>query len=303
MVNYDTKGDKIFNAVNAVLLFIITLLVVYPIWFVLCASISDPVAVNMGEMLFWPKDITFSGYEAVFRDPEVLSGYRNSIIYTLLGTLVALATTLPAAYALSRKDLIGGSIFTKFFLVTMFFNGGLIPTYLVVQKLGMTGRGLQTVWPIILLGAVGMTNIVISRTFFISSIPLELQEAAQIDGASNFQIFTRVILPLSKPIIAVMALFAAVSHWNNYFTAMIYINDVELKPLQLILREVLTQAEYNAKMVEQGAIDVGDIQESLRVQELIRYSLIVVATLPVMVIYPFIQKYFVKGIMVGSVKA
>ncbi len=299
MVNYDTRTDKVFNVVNLVTLVIITLLVLYPIWFVLCASISDPVAVNTGKMICWPKDVTFSGYKAVFQDPAVLLGYRNSILYTALGTLVSLAITLPAAYALSRKDLVYVSVFTKFFLVTMFFSGGLIPSYLTLQKIGMVG----TIWPVVLVGAVGMSNIVISRTFFISSIPAELQEAAQIDGASNFKIFFRIILPLSKPIIAVMALFSAVGHWNNYFTAMIYLDDDKLKPLQLVLREILMQAEFNAKMVEQGLMDVGDLQESLRLQELIRYSLIVVATLPVMIIYPFIQKYFVKGIMVGSIKA
>ena len=299
MVNYDTRTDKVFNVVNLVILVMITLLVLYPIWFVLCASISDPVAVNTGKMIFWPKGVTFSGYKAVFQDPAVLLGYRNSILYTGLGTLVSLAITLPAAYALSRKDLVYVSVFTKFFLVTMFFSGGLIPSYLTLQKIGMVG----TIWPVVLVGAVGMSNIVISRTFFISSIPSELQEAAQIDGASNFKIFFRIILPLSKPIIAVMALFSAVGHWNNYFTAMIYLDDDKLKPLQLVLREILMQAEFNAKMVEQGLMDVGDLQESLRLQELIRYSLIVVATLPVMIIYPFIQKYFVKGIMVGSIKA
>jgi len=181
----------------------------------------------------------------------------------------------------------------------MFFSGGLIPSYIVINNLHL----VNTVWVLLLVGATGMTNILLSRTFFINSIPHEMEEAAQIDGCSNLKLFFGIILPLSKPIIAVMTLFFAVGHWNQYFTAMIYINDARLKPLQLVLRDILVESEFNAKMIEQGVIDVGEIAERLRLQELIRYSLIVVATLPVMCIYPFIQKYFVKGIMIGAIKA
>ena len=199
----------------------------------------------------------------------------------------------------SRRDFVGNKFFTVVFLITMFFSGGLIPSYIVINNLHL----VNTVWVLLLVGATGMTNILLSRTFFINSIPHEMEEAAQIDGCSNLKLFFGIILPLSKPIIAVMTLFFAVGHWNQYFTAMIYINDARLKPLQLVLRDILVESEFNAKMIEQGVIDVGEIAERLRLQELIRYSLIVVATLPVMCIYPFIQKYFVKGIMIGAIKA
>ncbi|HBG76436.1 MAG TPA: sugar ABC transporter permease [Clostridiales bacterium] len=295
----ETRSDRIFNGVNILILTLILIVSIYPIWFVLCASISDPVAVNTGKMLIWPKGVTFSGYVSVFKDPNVLLGYRNTVFYTVFGTLINLAVTLPAAYALSRRDFVGNKFFTVVFLITMFFSGGLIPSYIVINNLHL----VNTVWVLLLVGATGMTNILLSRTFFINSIPHEMEEAAQIDGCSNLKLFFGIILPLSKPIIAVMTLFFAVGHWNQYFTAMIYINDARLKPLQLVLRDILVESEFNAKMIEQGVIDVGEIAERLRLQELIRYSLIVVATLPVMCIYPFIQKYFVKGIMIGAIKA
>ena len=281
----ETRSDRIFNGVNILILTLILIVSIYPIWFVLCASIS--------------KGVTFSGYVSVFKDPNVLLGYRNTVFYTVFGTLINLAVTLPAAYALSRRDFVGNKFFTVVFLITMFFSGGLIPSYIVINNLHL----VNTVWVLLLVGATGMTNILLSRTFFINSIPHEMEEAAQIDGCSNLKLFFGIILPLSKPIIAVMTLFFAVGHWNQYFTAMIYINDARLKPLQLVLRDILVESEFNAKMIEQGVIDVGEIAERLRLQELIRYSLIVVATLPVMCIYPFIQKYFVKGIMIGAIKA
>jgi len=293
------KSDILFNIINLFLLSIIFIIAVYPIWFVLCASISDPVFVNTGKVLLLPKGVTFSGYVSVFKDPAILLGYRNTFFYTIIGTFINLCVTLPAAYALSRKDFVGNKLFTLIFLFTMFFSGGLIPTYLVISKLNM----VNTIWVLLVVGATGMTNIILSRTFFVNSIPPEMQEAAQIDGCSNLRLFTNIILPLSKPIIAVMSLFFAVGHWNEYFTAMIYITIPKLKPLQLVLRDILVESQFNAKMIEQGVIDVGEISERLKLQELIRYSLIVVATLPVMCLYPFIQKYFVKGIMIGAVKA
>ena len=294
----ETGSDHAFSIINGLILTFILIVSVYPIWFVLCASISDPVAVNTGKMLLWPKNITFSGYAGVFKNPNVLTGYRNTFFYTFFGTLINLGVTLPAAYALSRRDFVGNRFFTVVFLITMFFSGGLIPTYMIINKLNL----VNTVWVLLLVGATGMTNIILSRTFFINSIPAEMQEAAQIDGCSNFRLFFGIVLPLSKPIIAVMTLFFAVGHWNQYFTAMIYISDPKLKPLQLVLRDILVESEFNAKMIEQGVIDVGEISERLRLKELIRYSLIVVATLPVMCIYPFIQKYFVKGVMIGAIK-
>jgi len=299
MVIKESRGDKIFNLINGAILFIILLISVYPIWFVLCASISEPDLVNSGKMLFWPKEITFGGYKAVFTDPQILIGYRNTIFYTVFGTLINLAVTMPAAYALSRKDFVGNRLITIFFLITMFFSGGLIPTYLIIDKLHM----VNTIWVLLIVYATNMSNIILSRTFFSNSIPQEMQEAAQIDGCSNFKLFLQIVLPLSKPIIAVMTLFFAIGHWNEYFTSMIYISNDKLKPLQLVLNDILVKSDAMERLIQTGAIDPSKLEESLRIKSLIRYSLIVVASLPIMCLYPFIQKYFVKGVMIGALKA
>ncbi len=294
----ETKADKIFSAVNALVLILILVFCFYPIWFVLCASISNPTLVNSGRVVLYPQGITWVGYQSLFREPMVGIGYRNTIFYTAAGTLINLAVTLPAAYALSRKDFVGRNVLTGIFLFTMFFSGGMIPSYLVVQKLHM----VNTIWAMLLLGATSMYNIILCRTFFANSIPAELQDAAEIDGCSNFQLFTRIILPLSKPIIAVMTLFFAISHWNSYFTALLYITNDNLKPLQLVLQNILVQSDVMTQMIESGQLDAGLMEESMRIKQLIRYSLIVTASLPVMCLYPLVQKYFVKGIMIGAVK-
>lgn len=294
----ETRADKIFNTINISILMILLVVTIYPLWFVLCASISNPDLVNSGEMIFLPKDVSFDGYKNIFGDPRILKGYANSIFYTVAGTILNLFVTLPAAYALSRKDFVGNKFFTMMFLFTMFFSGGLIPTYMTVNNLGLR----NTPWVMIILGATSMTNIILSRTFFYSNIPDEITEAAQIDGCSNFRLFLQVILPLSKPIIAVMALFFAVTHWNGYFTAMIYLSDKNLQPLQIILREILVQSEFNAQMLLVGSNDATALASELKVAEQIKYALVVVATLPVMCIYPFVQKHFVKGVMIGAVK-
>ena len=299
MIIKESKGDRVFNWINMAVLAIALIVAIYPIWFVLCASISDPDLVNSGKMLFWPADITFSGYKAVFSDPQILIGYRNTIFYTVVGTLINLAVTLPAAYALSRKDFVGNKLITIFFLITMFFSGGLIPTYLIIDKLHM----VNTIWVLLIVYATNMSNIILSRTFFANSIPGEMQEAAQIDGCSNFKLFMRIVLPLSKPIIAVMTLFFAIGHWNEYFTAMIYISNEKLKPLQLVLNDILIQSDTMEQMIQTGAIDPSNLEESLRIKSLIRYSLIVTASLPIMCLYPLVQKYFVKGVMIGALKA
>ena len=294
----ETKGDKIFGAVNAFLLILVLIFCFYPIWFVLCASISNPTLVNSGKVVLFPQGITWVGYQSLFREPMVGIGYRNTIFYTTAGTIINLLVTLPAAYALSRKDFVGRNVLTGIFLFTMFFNGGMIPNYLIVQKLHM----VNTVWAMLLLGATSMYNIILCRTFFTNSIPPELQDAAEIDGCTNFQLFTRIILPLSKPIIAVMTLFFAISHWNSYFTALLYITNDNLKPLQLVLQNILVQSDVMTQMIESGQLDAGLMEESMRIKQLIRYSLIVTASLPVMCLYPLVQKYFVKGVMIGAVK-
>ena len=298
MVIKETGRDKAFIIANYVILSVILLVCLYPLWFVILASISDPDLVNSGQVWLIPRQISFTGYQNLFNDKSILRGYANTLLYTGGGTLINLAVTLPAAYALSRKDFVGRRFFTIMFLITMFFSGGLIPTFMVVRDLGLYNNP----WVMVVLGATSMTNIIISRTFFITNIPNELHEAAQIDGCGNVRFFTQIVLPISTAIIAVMALFFAVTHWNGYFTALIYIRDNDWKPLQIIMREVLMRSQFNAEMLQQGGDTAGLLQEELKAAEQIKYALIVVASLPVMLIYPFIQKYFVKGVTVGAVK-
>ncbi len=298
MLKHESRGDKVFNAVNITVLIAILILTLYPLWFIVCASISNPDLVNTGKMILFPKDISFDGYINIFNDKSILRGYFNTIIYTALGTTLNLAVTLPAAYALSRKDFVGRKFFTMMFLFTMFFSGGLIPTYIVVGQMGLHNNPLV----MIILGATSMTNIILSRTFFMSNIPREVEEAAQIDGCSNFRIFFQIVLPLSTAIIAVMALFFAVSHWNSYFVAMIYLQDDKYQPLQIILREILVKSQFNAELLAQGGDTAEALQLELKTAEQIKYALVVVSSIPVIAVYPFVQKYFVKGVTVGAVK-
>ena len=298
MVIRETKRDRIFNFFNGLILTVVFLLCLYPLWFIIIASISNPDLINAGKVWLIPQDVSLDGYKALFADDSVVRGYINTIIYTAGGTCVNLAVTLPAAYALSRKDFVGRNFFTKMFLFTMFFSGGLIPTFLTVKSLGLYNNPLVMV----ILGATSMTNIIISRTFFQTNIPDELREAAEIDGCSNTRFFFSIVLPLSTAIIAVMALFFAVTHWNGYFTAMIYIREEEWKPLQIIMRDILMESEFNAQMLQQGGDTAGMLQQELRTAEQIKYALIVVSSIPVMIIYPFVQKHFVKGVTVGAVK-
>ena len=298
MVIRETKRDRIFNFFNGLILTVVFLLCLYPLWFIIIASISNPDLINAGKVWLIPQDVSLDGYKALFADDSVVRGYINTIIYTAGGTCVNLAVTLPAAYALSRKDFVGRNFFTKMFLFTMFFSGGLIPTFLTVKSLGLYNNPLVMV----ILGATSMTNIIISRTFFQTNIPDELREAAEIDGCSNTRFFFSIVLPLSTAIIAVMALFFAVTHWNGYFTAMIYIREEEWKPLQIIMRDILMESEFNAQMLQQGGDTAGMLQQELRTAEQIKYALIVVSSIPVMMIYPFVQKHLVKGVTVGAVK-
>lgn len=293
-----TKGDHIFDITNYIILGLFMLACAYPIWYVLIASISNPYLVNGGQIIFWPKGITWDGYKAVFQQPDVLIGYRNTIFYTTFGTLFSLFVTLMAAYALSRKDFVGRKAITIFCTFTMFFSGGMIPGYLVVQKLGL----INTPLCLIILGAVGAYNMFLCKSYFESNIAGEIQDAAEIDGCSNLKLFTKIVLPLSKPIIAVMVLFIAVGHWNSYFTALLYITNPNLKPLQLVLYNLLVASQSMIQMVNTGSIDANDAQKMYNMQQLIRYSLIITSSLPVMCLYPLVQKYFVKGIMLGSVK-
>ncbi|WP_213528388.1 carbohydrate ABC transporter permease, partial [Paenibacillus sp. J31TS4] len=230
-----SRGDRIFDFINTTMLVLITIIVLYPLLFVLSASVSDPSAVVRGELWLLPEGLNFEGYKKVFQNSEILTGYMNTIFYTVLGTAINLFMTICAAYPLSRKDFKGRHVVTAIIVFTMFFSGGLIPTYLLIKKLHM----LNTFWALVIPNAVAVTNIIIMRTYFQSSIPYEIQEAASIDGCNNFQILLRVVMPLSMPIIAVMILFYAVGHWNAFFNALIYLTDRGKYPLQLILREIL----------------------------------------------------------------
>lgn len=295
----ETRQDKIFLTLNYIYVTIAFLLVAYPLVYMISASISNPKEVASGAMWLFPKDITFEGYERVLQDQRIWSGYANTILYTVVGTAVNLVFTIPAAYALSRRDLVGRGFFMGVFMFTMFFGGGLVPSYLLIKELGM----INSMWALILPSAASVWNIIVSRTFFQGTIPSELQEAAQIDGCSNFKLFFKIVLPLSMPIIAVMALFYGVGHWNSYFSAMIYLNDSAKYPLQLVLRQILVLQEMSAQ--GSGMMDgssASALNNKAEVAALVRYAVIIVSTLPVIIIYPFLQRYFVQGVMIGSVK-
>ncbi|MBW7453110.1 carbohydrate ABC transporter permease [Paenibacillus sepulcri] len=296
----ETRADKLFVLMNYIYLFIALIVVLYPVLFIISASVSDPKYVSSGEMWLLPKGLNLDGYSRVFGNSKIWSGYLNTVIYTVLGTALNLFVTLPAAYALSRSDFAGRGLFMGLILVTMFFGGGLVPTYLLVKSLGL----MNTMGALILPAAASVWNIVVARTFFQTTVPRELQEAAHIDGCTNTGLFLRIILPLSGPIIAVMALFYGVMHWNSYFNALIYLNTESKYPLQLILRQILVLQEMSAETT--GAAVSGDMAAAMNnkaeVASLVKYAAIVVSTLPIIAVYPFLQRYFVQGVMIGSVK-
>ncbi len=291
-------SDEAFEKINFIFVLMITLIIVYPLIFVLSASISDPHAVNTGKVWLWPVDITFDGFTRVFNNKAIWVGYKNTIIYTVLGTLIHLFLLLPCAYALSRKELMAKKFFLWFILFTMLFNGGLIPTYLVVKGLGM----VNTMWAIVVPGVIGAWSILVARSFFQQTIPDQLVEASKIDGASDFYLFIKVVLPLSLPIIAVMALFHAVALWNQYFNALIYLSDDKLFPLQLILRQILILNEVSADSAASAAGAAQSFADQVKTASLVKYAVIIVSSLPLLIVYPFLQRFFVKGVLIGSVK-
>ena len=293
-----SKGDLVFNIFNTVFLIIVTIITLYPLIFVVSASISDPNMVNSGKMWLWPIGFTLDGYNRVFANSDIWIGYRNTIFYTVFGTLLNLAVTIPCAYALAKKSLPGRKFFNFLFLFTMFFSGGLIPLYMLVKFLHL----LDTIWAVLLPTAASIWNIIITRTFLETTIPDGLEEAAEIDGCSTFMKFFKIILPLSAPIIAVMALFYGVGHWNSYFNEMIFLSDRNKFPLQVFLREliIITQMDTNGQTIT--STEAQSIAEQQRLAGIIKYSIMVVSTLPIICVYPFLQRFFVKGVMVGSIK-
>lgn len=287
-------GDKIFYALSGLILTLLLVVVLYPILFVLAASFSSGQAVSAGRVFLWPVDFSLEGYEIVFNNKDILLGFRNSIIYTVVGTFINLVMTMIAGYVLSRDDVPGHNQFMLLFTFTMFFSGGMIPNYMLLRSMHM----LDTIWSMVIPGALGVYNMIIARTFIRTSIPGELLDAAQIDGCSDIRYFTTIVLPLSKAIMAVLVLFYGVGHWNSYFNPMLYLNTRELYPLPIILKEILIANQIDPSTVTDPELQLRIAQTA----DVIKYALIVVSTIPVMIIYPFVQKYFVKGVMIGSIK-
>ena len=300
-LNRRTRGDRIFDFCNVVFISLVLLLMLYPLYFTVIASLSDPYAVVNGKVFLWPKGFTLEAYRNVFQESRIWRGYRNSIFYTVAGTAFNLFLTIPAAYTLSKKELVGRGIISTFFLIPMYFGGGLIPFYLQVKSLNLINQP----YTLVILGGISIYNMVVSRVYFQSSIPGELYESARIDGASDFRQFFTIALPLSAPILAVMALYYAVGHWNGYMTAMIYTSSSEYQPLQIELRAILLMnqtAFSEAVALDADAMDLNDLARRAYMAESMKYALIFIASAPMMIAYPFVQKYFVKGMMIGSLK-
>lgn len=274
----------------------------YPLLYVLSASVSDPDLVNAGKIVLLPKGFNLEGYQYVFKNKDIITGYVNTIFYTVVGTLVNLMVTLPCAYALSRKEMVDRGKLMVFFMITMYFSGGLIPSYLNIKSMGLVNT--RTI--MVINGALSVYNMIVARTFFASSIPNEIVESARIDGCDDFQIFNKIALPLSKALSAVMVLYYGVGHWNEYFTSMIYLDDREKFSLQLFLKEILVQGEMLAGLTTdtQGLSveEIAVLRQAAENATLTKYCVIVAAALPMLIIYPRLQKYFEKGVMIGSVK-
>ncbi|MEK3889327.1 carbohydrate ABC transporter permease [Bacillus sp. FSL K6-3431] len=290
---FHTKKDKLLLFINKILLIGMVLVIILPLLYVLLASFLDPSVLLSKGISFNPVDWTIEGYVRIMQDGAIIRGFFNAILYSVGFTLATVIVSIFAGYPLAVDGLVGKKVIMVFFLFTMFFGGGLIPTYLVIKNLGM----LNSIWAIILPGAVSVWNIILARTFF-KSIPKELNEAAKIDGATDIQIFFKIVLPLSKPIIFVLALYSFVGQWNSFFDAMIYLEDPKMHPLQLVLRSILIQNEVQPGMIN----DQLAMAELSKISEKIKYSSIILSSLPLIIMYPFFQKYFEKGVMVGSLK-
>ncbi len=288
-----SRTDKIFDFFLYTISTIIVIVMLYPMYFIVIASFSNPADVYAGNIVLLPKGITFKGYQKLLEYSQLWVGYKNTILYAALGTVISLVVNVPTAYALSRKDLCGRKLFTVFYLIPMFFTGGLIPTYLIVKDFGL----LDNFWVMVLPFSVITYYIIVARTFFNNSIPGDLWEAAQIDGCGNLGFFFQIVIPLSKAVLAVIALWTAVGQWNSYFNALIYLRNPDLQPLQLVLRNILISNQTISSM-STGAAAV----EAKQMADLIKYAIIVVSSAPIMCMYPFVQKHFNQGVMLGSLK-
>lgn len=287
-----TASDRVVDIAIVVIITLIVLAIIYPLWFIVIASFSQPDAVASGQVILLPKGVSLSGYAKILSDSRIWIGYRNTILYTLVGTAVNLVVTIPAAFALSRREFKPRRIIMFLFAFTMFFSGGLIPSYLLIKQLGL----LNSMWVFILPGAFGVYNMIIARSFFESSIPEELYDSARVDGVSYFGFFLRIVLPLSSAIIAVIGLYCFVGHWNDYFTGLIYIRDQSKQPLQNILQMILLANQTQSGTAGMSAAQTQNFADQ------IKFGVIIVSTLPLLVLYPFLQKYFNKGVMIGAVK-
>jgi multiple sugar transport system permease protein/putative aldouronate transport system permease protein len=289
-----SKGDRTYYTIVNVIMLLLLGIVAYPLVYIISASFSSPSAVASGRVVLWPVDFSLEGYQAVFRNKDIVGGYLNTFFYTFAGTALNVIMTMIGAYPLSRKDLKGRDFFMLLFTFTMIFSGGMIPGYILMQQLHL----INTPWVMIVPGAISVYNLIITRTFIQSTIPSDLLDASQIDGCSDTRYFFSIVLPLSKSILATITLFYAVGHWNAYFNAFLYLNDRKLFPLQIILREILIANTIDASQVVDPELE----QAKQGMADLLKYSLIVVSSLPVMIMYPFVQKYFVKGVMIGAIK-
>ena len=292
------REDVIFDTVIFIILTLILFVVAYPLYWVIISSFSDPTAVSAGKVLLRPMGWTLKGYAEVFKNSQVMRGFFNSIVITFVGVCVNLAVTLPTAYALSRDNFSGKKPITIFYMITMFFGGGMIPTYLVVKNMQL----LNTIWALVLPGCLSVYNMIVARTFFKSNISEELYEAGEIDGCTQSRFFFQIALPLSKAIIAIMVLYYGVGHWNSYFSALLYISDQDKYPLQLVLRNILITNQTALSQTATTAAARAALQEQQQLIDVMKYSLIIISSVPVLIMYPLVQKHFVKGVMIGSVK-
>jgi putative aldouronate transport system permease protein len=290
------SGDHVFDFINQFLLIVILVITMFPLWFLIMASLSDPDAINRGEVIFWFKDFDLIGYERVFANTSIWTGYGNTIIYAFFGVCFSLFLTLPFAYALSRREFKYNRLFVILMMITWYFQGGLIPTFLIIKALGL----YNTRFVIIILGSFSVWNVIIARTFFRHTIPQDLWEASLIDGCNHFQYFFLIVIPISKAIIVVLTLFTAVAQWNDFFKGLMFLKEEAKYPLQLVLRGILIQSTTDSGMMDLD--DIAAMVDRERLVGVIKYCVVIIGALPLLIIYPFFQKYFIQGVMIGSVK-
>lgn len=289
-------GDKVYYLLTGLFILCMVVVTLFPLYFILIASFSSPNDVMLGEVILLPSSPTLRAYDLVFKNQNIWNAYGNTVVYTIVGTALSLVATLTAAFVFSRKELIGSRVCMLMIIFTMYFSGGLIPTYFNIRNLGM----LNTIWALVIPGMISGYNLIIARTFMQTSIPEALDEAAKLDGCTPIRYFLEVVIPLSTPIIGVLCLYSVVGHWNSYYSALIYMTERKNYPLQLILREILVQGNVNNESMDTSSME--EAFEFMNLAESLKYALVIVSSVPMLVLYPFLQKFFVKGVMIGSVK-